>query len=170
MSDGPRACICRLPESTRADSRVPHVQPPESAKPIPRRRHSLLGAECGDANSGRRPHRGTIRAGYCAISVGYWKISVGYWRTGGIADIADMLTLISKSNTKKIKKGILAIYPFLINLWKLMSACQQCQRLEDFRMAHLVDFRLQMLVHWGTVRSVIHSYRRKTSQRASVPL
>ena len=65
---------------------------------------------------------------------------------GRFADIADMLTLISKSNTKKIKKGILAIYPFLINLWKLMSACQQCQRLEDFRMAHLVDFRLQMLV------------------------
>ena len=86
---------------------------------------------------------------------------------GRFADIADMLTLISKSNTKKIKKGILAIYPFLINLWKLMSACQQCQRLEDFRMAHLVDFRLQMLVHWGTVRSVIHSYRRKTSQRVS---
>ena len=89
---------------------------------------------------------------------------------GRFADIADMLTLISKSNTKKIKKGILAIYPFLINLWKLMSACQQCQRLEDFRMAHLVDFRLQMLVHWGTVRSVIHSYRRKTSQRPTVPL
>ena len=65
---------------------------------------------------------------------------------GRFADIADMLTLISKSNTKKIKKGILAIYPFLINLWKLMSACQQCQRLEDFRMAHLVYFRLQMLV------------------------
>ena len=61
---------------------------------------------------------------------------------GRFADIADMLTLISKSNTKKIKKGILAIYPFLINLWKLMSACQQCQRLEDFRMAQLVDFRL----------------------------
>ena len=31
---------------------------------------------------------------------------------GRFADIADMLTLISKSNTKKIKKGILAIYPF----------------------------------------------------------
>ena len=45
------------------------------------------------------------------------------------------VSLISKSNTKKIKKGIFAIYPFFINLWKLMSACQQCQRSEDFRIA-----------------------------------
>ena len=52
------------------------------------------------------------------------------------------VSLISKSNTKKIKKGIFAIYPFLINLWKLMSACQQCQRLEDLWMMHLIDFWL----------------------------